>query len=68
MNRIKVSSSKINSVGYSEGVLEVEFKNKSIYQYKNVPEFLFAQLLRANSKGRFLKEYIEKRYNYRKIQ
>jgi hypothetical protein len=68
MNRIKVSSSNVNSVGYSEGVLEVEFKNKSIYLYKNVPEFLFAQLLRARSKGRFLKEYIEKRYNYRKIQ
>ncbi len=68
MKREKVTSSNVYSVGYSNGVLEVEFKDKSIYQYKNVPEFLFVQLLRANSKGRFLKEYIEKRYNYRKIQ
>jgi len=68
MNRIKVSSSKINSVGYSEGVLEVEFKNNSIYQYINVPEFLFAQLLRASSKGRFLKYNIENRYKPNRIK
>lgn len=68
MERIKVTSSNVNSVGYSNGVLEVEFKNNSIYQYKNVIEFLFVQLLRASSKGKFLKQHIENRYVPKKIK
>jgi hypothetical protein len=67
MERIKVTSSNVNSIGYSNGVLEVEFKDKSIYQYKNVPEFLFVQLLRASSKGKFLKQHIENSYETKKI-
>lgn len=67
MERIKVTSSNVNSVGYSNGVLEVHFKSNLIYQYKNVPEFLFVQLLRTSSKGRFLKQHIESRYETKKI-
>lgn len=68
MKRIKVTSSNIASIGYFQGVLEVEFKNQSIYQFFNVPELLAERLLRASSKGGFFKKYIENRFRYRKIK
>lgn len=68
MERIKVTSSNVFSIGYLLGILEVEFKDKSIYQYINVPESLYVRLLNASSKGRFLKEHIKNRYRFIKIK
>lgn len=68
MERIKVKSSNIASIGYLLGILEVEFKDKSIYQYRNVPESIFIRMLNAYSKGKFLKQYVENRFRYKKIR
>lgn len=62
MDRIKVESSNVVSVGYLQGVLEVEFKNKIIYQYNNVPENIFILILKADSKGSFLKSHVQNRF------
>jgi curved DNA-binding protein CbpA len=53
--RIRVMSSNIHSVGYDKGkkVLQVEFLNGSIYQYYDVPDTIFNELLMAESKGIF---------------
>ncbi len=65
MERIQVNSSNIRSIGYeaSSSILEVEFTSNEVYQYLNVPEYLFQQFLNASSHGQFLNDNI--RYNYR---
>lgn len=59
MNRIPVRSSNLRSVGYQNGVLEIQFHNGAIYQYFDVPIELANELMRARSKGSFFKQEIE---------
>ncbi|MBR9681854.1 MAG: KTSC domain-containing protein [Candidatus Altiarchaeota archaeon] len=70
MKRIPVSSSNLVSVGYekSNKTLEVEFRNRRIYQYKGVPESIFKGLLLAVSKGKYLHRFVEKKYPYLRIR
>jgi hypothetical protein len=69
MDRQLVTSSNVRSIGYdpTAGTLEVEFYKGSIYQYFNVPETVYAALIRASSKGRYLNDQIKGRYRFRKI-
>ncbi|HBM45827.1 TPA: KTSC domain-containing protein [Patescibacteria group bacterium] len=70
MNRIAVTSSNIRSIGYDleSFVLEVEFTSGDVYQYYDVPQHLFQELLHASSLGGFLNDNIVKyHYRYRKI-
>jgi hypothetical protein len=69
MNRQRVISSNIGSIGYDSAIftLEVEFLNGSIYQYFGVPEQLFKQLMVASSHGTFFSHFIKKSYNYVRI-
>lgn len=62
MERIPVASTNVASIGYEveTQTLEVEFRNGSVYQYFNVPEFHYEGLLNASSKGRYLNEHIKK--------
>lgn len=65
MERQAVSSSNIASVGYEETseTLEVEFsKNGRVYQYLNVPSFMFERLMQANSVGTFFNAEIKSAY------
>lgn len=70
MQRIKVNSSNIQSIGYdsSSAILEVEFLSGDIYQYFNVPEYLYSQFLNAASHGQFLHERISYNYRYQKVR
>lgn len=65
MHRTQVNSSNIQSIGYDpqSAVLEVEFTSGDIYQYFDIPEYLYQQFLQASSHGQFLNDNI--RYNYR---
>lgn len=69
MERYSVASSNIASVGYAEGsqTLEVEFLSGSIYQYYNVPQNMYDQLMQTGSKGRFLNTYIKNAYPYSRV-
>lgn len=69
MDRNYVASSNIASIGYDEPTqtLEVEFLNGMLYQYYNVPQALFDQLLQEGSKGRFLNMYIKNAYPYSRV-
>lgn len=62
MDRIKVASSDISSVGYdsSKQVLEIEFLKGSIYQYSNVSFSLYNSLMGADSKGKYFNQFIKK--------
>ena len=63
MDRETVVSSTVLSIGYepSSSTLEVEFKN-GVYQYYNVPEPIYQQLMASDSKGKFIHAYIKPAY------
>lgn len=69
IERIRVKSSNIYSVGYdkTEKILQVEFLNGSIYQYCDVPEYVFNELLQASSKGKYFNSKIAFCYKYEYI-
>ncbi len=69
MERYSVASSNIASIGYDAGTetLEVEFLSGAIYQYYNVPQNMYDQLVQAGSKGRFLNTYIKNAYPYSRV-
>jgi hypothetical protein len=66
MRRKAVSSSVVASVGYDaeSWTLEVEFHSGEVYRYLDVPEFDVARLMRADSMGRFLNDWIKPRYKF----
>lgn len=66
IERIRVKSSNIHSIGYDRGtnILQVEFLNGSVYQYWNVPEFVYQELMQASSKGKYFNSKIAFSYKY----
>ena len=56
-----VKSSDLKSVGYDEAsnILEVEFLDKSIYQYSRVPVDVYENLMNAVSKGKYFAKFIK---------
>lgn len=60
MKRQPVSSSLVESLGYSpeKEVLEVELENGRVYQYRDVPESTYNELIEADSIGRYFNQYI----------
>lgn len=59
-----VVSSELQSVGFDEAasILQVKFQNGRVYRYQGVPQSVFENLLRADSKGRFFNAQIRDRY------
>lgn len=66
MGRMPVSSSRINSVGWENDTLEVEFKNGAIYQYYDFIESEYRMFLNAPSLGHEISR-IDKSHRYRRI-
>lgn len=50
-----VNSRDLKAVGYdvNHQLLKVEFKKGGVYQYQNVPQVIYQQLMSAPSKGTF---------------
>ncbi|HWR31766.1 MAG TPA: KTSC domain-containing protein [Negativicutes bacterium] len=69
MQRTYVMSTDIKSIGYDEGarILEIEFLDSSIYQYKNVPKIAHIALMMAQSKGLLFHTDIKNVYPCEKI-
>ena len=69
MEREMVVSSSVLSIGYepTSSTLEVEFNVSGIYQYYNVPEPIFQQLMESDSKGKFINAYIKPAYPYSRV-
>jgi hypothetical protein len=70
MERSPVSSSNIKSIGYERTlmILEVEFKNGHIYQYMNVPNNIFQEIMNASSCGTYLHQNVMNRFGFEKIR
>lgn len=67
MNRSKVTSSSIRSIGYEGATLEVEFNSGAVYQYFSVPSSIYQSLLSASSPGSFIATNIRPNYNYKRL-
>ena len=69
MDRISVQSSNVTEVGYDQDsmILEVLFHSGSVYQFFDVPEGLFREMLQADSVGRFFNQQIRDSYRYVKL-
>lgn len=69
MNKIKMTpvvSSQIKSVGHDEDEqkLYVEFKNGRVYEYSNVPEYIYTKLINNHSPGGYFTAVIRGMYDY----
>ncbi|MCH9687202.1 MAG: KTSC domain-containing protein [Deltaproteobacteria bacterium] len=69
MERKPVQSKAILSMGYDqiEQVLEIEFGTGRIYQYLDVPEELYAWILRAPGKGALFNRLVEGKFRFRRL-
>lgn len=69
MDRKKVESSILKSVGYDEKrkILETELLNDSLYEYYKVPAKEYKDLLNAESLGGYYNQVIKK-HKYKKLK
>ncbi|GAA4897825.1 KTSC domain-containing protein [Flaviramulus aquimarinus] len=67
MERKKVSSSNLKSIGYLLGILEIEFKNNTVYQFKSVPKNIHNRLMKSSSKGTFFSKNIKEKFTYSQV-
>lgn len=65
MNRDSVSSSMMASIGYdaSSSILEIEFNGGAVWQYFDVPENVYYDMLNSGSLGKFYNANIKKQYS-----
>lgn len=70
MDRIPVSSSNLQSVGYApdSNILEIKFHSGGIYQYSRVSNAVYRGLMNASSHGGYFHAYVKDVYPYRKIK
>ena len=69
MRRKLVKSSSILAIGYNEKsfTMQVEFLNKDIYEYYNVPKFVYEAFISAKSIGSYFMEHIRSEYRYSEV-
>lgn len=66
MQRNSVTSSRVNSIGFENDTLEVEFKDHSVYQYYNVSYSEYQSLINSDSIGSYI-SVIDKNHRYIRI-
>lgn len=69
MNRKPLKSSKLRSAGYDERlrVMEIEFVNGDVYEYKAVSPELYRQLMASPSPNSFFEDKIEEAFSGKRI-
>ena len=69
MERQAVSSANLVSIGYDPDseTLEVEFTKSGVYQYFNLPLFIYERLMIADSIGKFFNAEIKNAYPCSKL-
>ena len=70
MDRKKVNSSGIRSIGYeaSSQTLEVELADGSIWQYAKVPSEVHRRLMAAPSMVSYYRDNVEEEYSRRRLK
>ena len=69
MKRQTVESSNLASIGYDpeNEILEVEFNHGGVYQYFDVPQDVYKDLMNAESHGKYFSANIRNDYEYVKL-
>ncbi|HLU08558.1 MAG TPA: KTSC domain-containing protein [Oceanobacillus sp.] len=67
MEKQEVESSVIHAVGHTR-VLEIEFESGRVYQYFDVPQDIYDNMLQSDSKGRYFNQHIRGKFPYQEIQ
>ena len=69
MKRQSVESSNLASIGYDaeNEILEIEFNHGGVYQYFDVSENVYEELMNADSHGRYFIHNIKDDYDYQKM-
>lgn len=69
LSRVAVESSSVSSVGYDAAVavLEVEFRNGSVYRYFAVPSSVHEALMRSSSKGAFVNQRVRDLFPFARV-
>ncbi|HEX8744586.1 MAG TPA: KTSC domain-containing protein [Thermoleophilaceae bacterium] len=67
MDRVPVESDALSSVGYEDETLEIEFSSGTVYQYYDVPEDVYEELMRATSHGEFFSDQIRDHFRYARV-
>jgi hypothetical protein len=70
MQRQKVQSSNLASIGYDKEnqLLEIEFNHGGVYEYFDVPNDVYEELMNASSHGKYFISEIKDSYDYNKIR
>ena len=65
-----VDSSMLVAVGYDEKISEMRviFKTGDTYRYLNVPKSIYIELLKAESKGAYMKTHVIDHYPARRVR
>ncbi|UGY07464.1 KTSC domain-containing protein [Bradyrhizobium quebecense] len=69
MRRDPVTSSNIAEVGYDPNsrILEVQFKTGAVYQYFDISQQVYDELMRASSIGGYVNSNVKGHYRYARI-
>lgn len=70
MEREYVESSMIESIGYdfSSAIIEIEFKsNRQVWQYFDVPEYIWYEFESTDSKGKYFHANIRGHYSENRV-
>jgi hypothetical protein len=69
MPQIDLQSTSLHTATYQDqsALLELEFRDGTTYRYRGVPEQVYQELLRSESKGRYFNQYIRNRFPCAKI-
>lgn len=56
-----VDSSRVTAIGYDSTTASVlvQFRDGALWQYRNVPEHVFAEFVESGSKGKFIKDVLD---------
>lgn len=69
LETIIVDSTAIEFAEYNnkDKYLTLYFKNEGVYRYLNVPHFYWRGLAESESKGKFINNFIVKKFNFTKF-
>lgn len=67
---ISVNSSNLSAVGYNPTTetLSIEFHDGGLYEYHNVPQKIYEELMNSSSKGKYFHRFIKDYYHTIKLR
>ena len=68
MKRQAVASTMIQSMGWENGVLEVQFVDGSIFIYSKVPQDIYRRITKAQSVGKRFGSLVRNEYPFKQVK